>query len=474
MSHVTDLMCRPQAIRSEKRAEVRAFYRAYLGGQRYSAADFRAMFGEPDGDRKPYSIVNGHAIINIHGILSKRMNLISRCSGGTSTEKALAEFEQAMADPGVTQAVLDIDSPGGDVDGTQILARGIAAARGTKPIIAVVNGQMCSAAMWIGSAADKIYVLGDTAEIGSIGVILETHESWKWEEDEGFKRNLIYAGHYKSTGHPGKPMEEDERAYLQALVNGLYKTFVDDVASNRGISTESVLKAADGRVYLSGEAIKLGLADQVIYSMDALLMGEIKEEVAMDDEREDHEEEEATSAMDESEEEEEDEDEPSAMDETEEEEEEEEEASASASAKSLLNRYPKAAKELVRLGASRERARIRAIEKRALPGHEKLIQRCKWDGKTTGQRAADLIVLAERKLGSQRLARIQDEAPAPVKPRGLATTTKPKGEFDAKAEWDSDPKLRAEFAERFEAYEAYLKGSASGQIVKKEARHGTH
>jgi ClpP class serine protease len=48
--------------------------------------------------------------------------------------------------------VIDVDSPGGTVAGVQELAAEMLAARGRKPVIAVANSLMASAAYWIGCA----------------------------------------------------------------------------------------------------------------------------------------------------------------------------------------------------------------------------------------------------------------------------------------------------------------------------------
>ena len=61
-------------------------------------------------------------------------------------------------DPGVGSIVLDIDSPGGDVDGVDELASEIYAARKQKKITAVSNCLCASAAYYLVSQASEIVV----------------------------------------------------------------------------------------------------------------------------------------------------------------------------------------------------------------------------------------------------------------------------------------------------------------------------
>jgi hypothetical protein len=52
-------------------------------------------------------------------------------------------------------------------------------------------------------------------------------------------------------------------------------------------------------------------------------------------------------------------------------------------------------------GAKAERERIQAVEAQFLPGHEDLIVKLAFDGKTTGEQAAIQVLAAERKKRAQ-------------------------------------------------------------------------
>lgn len=206
---------------------------------------------------------DGLAIIPIHGVIGKRMNLFMQISGGVSSELVKRDFLLALADADVKAILLDIDSAGGTVDGTKALADLIYESRGQKPVIAFANGIMCSGAYWIGSAADKI-IIEATGEMGSIGVIMCHYDYSKADEQAGVKRTYIYSGKYKAAGNSAQPLPREAQDYLQESTDYIYSLFVDAVARNRGVSAETVLSdMADGKILIGQQAVDAGLADEL-------------------------------------------------------------------------------------------------------------------------------------------------------------------------------------------------------------------
>lgn len=225
-----------------------------------------AMAGQ--GSEESYTVVDDVAVVPIIGTIKKRAYGLEALSGARTTLDIQNDIQQALDNPRISAIVLDIDSPGGTVDGTKELADFIAVA--DKPVVAYANGLMASAAMWIGSAAD--YIIGyDTANIGSIGVIIQ-HQDWsKAEEDAGVKTTYIYAGKYKAMGNSSEPLSEESKAYIQSKVDKLYTMFVNDIAKNRGLEVQYVLdKLATAETFLAQEAMELKLIDSVGNISDAI------------------------------------------------------------------------------------------------------------------------------------------------------------------------------------------------------------
>jgi hypothetical protein len=65
-------------------------------------------------------------------------------------------------------------------------------------------------------------------------------------------------------------------------------------------------------------------------------------------------------------------------------------------------------------GASAERERIQSVEAQAIPGHDKLINALKFDGKSTAGDAAMAVLAAEKQVRSAAAAALASDAPQPV------------------------------------------------------------
>jgi len=212
---------------------------------------------------KGYDVINGVAVIDITGVLTKGLTFFSFLFGGSSMQQIAAAYLTAIADPQVNSVLLAIDSPGGTVDGTQDLANIIYSGKKGKPVFAYSDGMVCSAAYWIASAADKIFISGDTIQVGSIGVVAAHVDISKADEMEGEKYTEITAGKYKRIAGNHTPLQNDGRQYLQESVDYIYSVFIENVARNRNVSERQALAMADGKVFLGQQAVDIGLVDGI-------------------------------------------------------------------------------------------------------------------------------------------------------------------------------------------------------------------
>lgn len=205
------------------------------------------------------------AVLPLYGIISHRASMMSSMSGpgGTSTEQFGAQFRQAVNNPSVKAIVIDVDSPGGTIDGVAELANEIYQARDKKPITAVANCLMASAAYWIACSASEI-VASPSAQVGSIGVFMAHKDVSAALEKEGVDVKLISAGKYKTEGNPYGPLTEEARAALQGMVDEAYGNFTQAVAKGRKSSQAAVQAGyGEGRVVSAQSAVSSGLADRV-------------------------------------------------------------------------------------------------------------------------------------------------------------------------------------------------------------------
>lgn len=205
------------------------------------------------------------ALIPVVGTISHRVNLMSALSGGggTSIEKLTAQFRSAMNDPNVKAIVMDVDSPGGSVEGVPELAAEIFDGRKVKPIVAVANAQAASAAYWLASAARDL-VVTPSGQVGSIGVFAAHEDHSQALEAQGVKVSLVSAGKYKVEGNPFEPLSADARDALQSKVDEYYGMFIKALASYRGATQTAVREGfGEGRMVMADQAVKEGMADRV-------------------------------------------------------------------------------------------------------------------------------------------------------------------------------------------------------------------
>lgn len=201
-------------------------------------------------------------IIPIHGILTKKSEVFDDVLGMTSYEKISEEIEEALIDKEVETIILDIDSPGGEVNGLFDLSDFIYQARRKKRIVAIANDDAYSAAYAIASSAEKVLVTR-TSGVGSIGVIASHIDQSGFDEKQGIKYTTVFAGKRKNDLNPHEPITSESVESLQDEVDRLYEMFVELVARNRNLSTEKI-KSTEAELYFGEKAIEIGLADEVI------------------------------------------------------------------------------------------------------------------------------------------------------------------------------------------------------------------
>ncbi len=201
---------------------------------------------------------DGVAIIPVTGPLFRYANIFTAISGASSYELIARDFMSALENPQISSIILDIDSPGGEVNGVSELASMIFDARSTKPIIAYASGDAASGAYWIASAADEI-VVSETSALGSIGVVGIYRGKSATESAETVE--------IVSSQSPLKrldPMSDDGRAKLQTRIDSMADVFVSTIARNRSVTPDHVLEHyGGGDVMIGAHAVNAGLADRI-------------------------------------------------------------------------------------------------------------------------------------------------------------------------------------------------------------------
>jgi len=203
----------------------------------------------------------GVGVVYVEGPLVKIDTWLSGALGLTTYESLRRDLQVLLDEDRLKAILLRVDSPGGEVNGCDELARAIYDNRKKKPIYAYVSGQACSAAYWIASAAEKV-IVSDLAMLGSIGVTMAFANRSKRDEAAGIVRH-----NFVSSNAPNKAPDPETRRgqdQYQKVVDTLANVFVSYVARHRGVSAQTVIdKFGMGGVEVGAKAVAKGMADEI-------------------------------------------------------------------------------------------------------------------------------------------------------------------------------------------------------------------
>jgi len=267
--HIVQLvraLSQPVLLEHDTLVKLAQIFQRKLGGEAFDGAELHAELGAATpAQRGKAATPTTVAVIPIYGMIAQHPQSL-----GTSTDEIGAQLAAALNNPRVDAILLDIDSPGGTVDGIPELGAKIAAARGIKPITAFANSFIASAAYWLAAQADEV-VVTPSGQVGSIGVYM-LHEDWSQKlASEGIKVRAISAGKYKLEGAKWEPLDPDYEAFIQQRVDEVYGWFVKAVAAGRRDTQTNVRNGyGEGRMLGAAQSVKANLADRVGTFDDAL------------------------------------------------------------------------------------------------------------------------------------------------------------------------------------------------------------
>ncbi len=260
---ISAFLAEPWAIQREKLGVLADVLVARAEGDKLFSTEFAAAVD--DARAAEIAQTDGKvAIIPVYGVLAQKMDMLSAMSGGSSYAGIKKALYSALSNEDVKAVVLDVDSPGGTVPGTEELATEIRKLRGgEKPIIAQVNSLAASAAYWVASAADEI-VVTPSGRAGSIGVYTAHDDVSAALQQRGIKRTYISSTPEKVEGNETGPLSKETLAYIKAGVDRSYNKFLLAVAEGRGVALSKVQdNYGRGRVFYSEELLDRGMVDRV-------------------------------------------------------------------------------------------------------------------------------------------------------------------------------------------------------------------
>lgn len=220
---------------------------------------YAAPWDEEEDDTRPYQVINGTALYDIKGKILSTSNIFTRIFGIPTYESIAEDFSQMAQDDEVDRVLLSMDTPGGSVSGISDMSDVWRRLNAEKPITVHTSGMLASAGIWLASNADKIYA-SETADVGSVGVIIQHVSYQEMLEKEGIKVTQIKSAPMKAIGSPAKDLTEEEEKYLQKKVDESDALFKKQLYTTRpGISPD----AFTGETFSASESLRLGLIDGI-------------------------------------------------------------------------------------------------------------------------------------------------------------------------------------------------------------------
>lgn len=284
MSHrlpfiVQRMFNRPLAITPEKAEIVVAALAERLGivqlkrldGSVRRFADETPIFEEHDSEpdpRRGYDLVSGVAVIQVEGTLVHKNGTLRPSSGMTGYDGIRINLLTALSDPKVRAIAFDIDSPGGECAGCFDLADTIYAARGRKPIWAILSESAYSAAYALACSCERI-VVPRTGGTGSIGIIAMHVDMSRALDKAGVTVTLLKYGQKKDDFAETKPLSKEAYARAMADIDTMGGMFDNLVARNRKMDAAKV-KSYQAGTFMGQAGVAAKLADAVLAPDEAM------------------------------------------------------------------------------------------------------------------------------------------------------------------------------------------------------------
>ncbi len=190
----------------------------------------------------------------------KRVGVLELNGVIEDSQPFIRQLRSYKEDDGVQAVVVRVESPGGAVAPSQEIYQALAALRKDKPVVVSMGAVAASGGYYAACGADSVVASPGTLT-GSIGVILEFPELEEVLKKVGIRFEVVKSGAHKDIGSPFRPMTEEERRIMQAMVDDVYEQFVEVVSSERNLDPDTVRALADGRVFSGRQALQLGLVD---------------------------------------------------------------------------------------------------------------------------------------------------------------------------------------------------------------------
>ena len=206
------------------------------------------------------------ALLPIKGPLGIDLGAFEKGAGATDYLDIQADIRKAEENDKVENILAVFDTPGGMWGGLPETTKMIS--KCSKPIWAYVppGGQCCSAGLHLAAGCNGRF-LAPSAQMGSIGVYCAYTDFSERAKMMGIKVKVFSSGIYKGMGVPGTELTEAQEQFLQDSVMELAQEFYDHIRANLGDVPDDAMQ---GQSFRSSQAVAIGLANEVVQSLDEM------------------------------------------------------------------------------------------------------------------------------------------------------------------------------------------------------------
>ncbi len=234
------------------------------------------LYDDDDEPKENPFVVDGIAVLPLMGYMTKQTSWWSR---GLGTGVLADLMDAAATDPAVKGVLLMVDSPGGEMGGTDDLARASARCAHEKPLYVAASGSCCSAAYYVACEAHELWATPSTL-VGSVGIIARVLDVSAAYEKSGVKPYVFKTGELKGGLVAGESMTDSIKASYEELVDA-YMAMFEAQVDKRPTAAANWDTVKEGKVYMAEDGRKVGLVDRIGTKADAL--AELRQTVGLVD-----------------------------------------------------------------------------------------------------------------------------------------------------------------------------------------------
>ncbi|MDA0902660.1 MAG: signal peptide peptidase SppA [Proteobacteria bacterium] len=164
----------------------------------------------------------------------------------------------------VKAVIVNINSPGGGIVGSEILYENLRKIAQNKPIV-VVMGSLAASGGYLASLASDYIIARNGTLTGSIGVIMQTSEITRLADKLGVKFLTYKSSDLKGVPSPFEKTSPQADRVISESVADSYQFFSDLVVQRREgkLREDQISKVKDGRIFTGRQALENGLIDEI-------------------------------------------------------------------------------------------------------------------------------------------------------------------------------------------------------------------